>query len=87
MQRLPIDEAAERVTNFLHAMTLEIQMLARACGKSRRPRPRARRHARADAGGLDDHRPAAGRHRRVFGGGPGWKGHTDSLTRNAHNSQ
>ena len=34
MQRLPIDEAAERVTNLLRAMTLEIQMLARACGKS-----------------------------------------------------
>ncbi len=34
MKRLPIPEAAERVTNFLHAMTLEIQMLARACGKS-----------------------------------------------------
>ena len=34
MQRLPIDEAAERVANFLHAMTLEIQMLARACGKA-----------------------------------------------------
>ena len=33
MARLPIDEAAERVANFLHAMTLEIQMLARACGK------------------------------------------------------
>src|SRR5213594_4579748 len=34
MKRLPIDEAAERVGNFLHAMTLEIQMLARACGKA-----------------------------------------------------
>jgi glutamate synthase domain-containing protein 2 len=34
MERLPIDEAAERVANFLHAMTLEIQMLARACGKA-----------------------------------------------------
>lgn len=34
MRRLPIDEAAERVANFLHAMTLEIQMLARACGKA-----------------------------------------------------
>jgi glutamate synthase domain-containing protein 2 len=34
MKRLPIPEAAERVANFLHAMTLEIQMLARACGKS-----------------------------------------------------
>ena len=34
MKRLPIDEAAQRVTNFLRAMSLEIQMLARACGKS-----------------------------------------------------
>jgi glutamate synthase domain-containing protein 2 len=34
MKRLPIDEAAERVANFLHATTLEIQMLARACGKA-----------------------------------------------------
>jgi methylamine---glutamate N-methyltransferase subunit C len=34
MQRLDIDGAAERVANLLRAMTLEIQMLARACGKS-----------------------------------------------------
>ena len=34
MKRLPIDEATERVTNLLRAMTLEVQMLARACGKS-----------------------------------------------------
>jgi glutamate synthase domain-containing protein 2 len=34
MARLDIDEGAERVTNLLRAMTLEIQMLARACGKS-----------------------------------------------------
>lgn len=34
MKRLPIEEAADRVANFMHAMTLEIQMLARACGKS-----------------------------------------------------
>jgi glutamate synthase domain-containing protein 2 len=34
MKRLPIDEAAQRVTNLLRAMSLEIQMLARACGKS-----------------------------------------------------
>ena len=33
MERLPIPEAADRVANFLQAMTLEIQMLARACGK------------------------------------------------------
>jgi glutamate synthase domain-containing protein 2 len=34
MKRLPIPEAAERVANLLHAMTLEIQMLARSCGKA-----------------------------------------------------
>lgn len=34
MERLNIDEAAERVSNFLRVMTMEIQMLARACGKS-----------------------------------------------------
>jgi methylamine---glutamate N-methyltransferase subunit C len=34
MKRLDIDEASERVFNLLRAMTLEIQMLARACGKS-----------------------------------------------------
>lgn len=33
-KRLPIPEAAERVANLLHAMMLEIQMLARACGKA-----------------------------------------------------
>ncbi len=32
--RLPIDEAAQRVTNFLIAMALEVQMIARACGKA-----------------------------------------------------
>jgi glutamate synthase domain-containing protein 2 len=34
MQRLDIQEGAERVRNFLRAMTLEIQMIARSCGKS-----------------------------------------------------
>jgi glutamate synthase domain-containing protein 2 len=34
MKRLDIDEGAERVFNLLRAMTMEIQMLARACGKS-----------------------------------------------------
>src|SRR5947208_1467435 len=33
-QRLDIEQAAERVASFLRVMTLEIQMLARACGKS-----------------------------------------------------
>ncbi len=32
--RLHLDEAAERVENFLNSMTMEIQMMARACGKS-----------------------------------------------------
>jgi glutamate synthase domain-containing protein 2 len=32
--RLELDPAAERVANLLHALTLEIQMFARACGKS-----------------------------------------------------
>jgi glutamate synthase domain-containing protein 2 len=34
MARLEIDEAAQRVANFLLAMTLEVQMIARACGKA-----------------------------------------------------
>jgi glutamate synthase domain-containing protein 2 len=34
MARLDIEQGAERVTNLLRAMTLEVQMLARACGKS-----------------------------------------------------
>ncbi|MDE2167696.1 MAG: FMN-binding glutamate synthase family protein [Alphaproteobacteria bacterium] len=33
-KRLNPDEAAERVYNFLHALTLECQMMARACGKT-----------------------------------------------------
>ncbi len=33
-KRLRVDEAAERVYNFLHTLTLETQMLARACGKT-----------------------------------------------------
>jgi glutamate synthase domain-containing protein 2 len=34
MKRLNIEEGAERVRNLLHVMTLEIQMIARSCGKS-----------------------------------------------------
>jgi len=33
-KRLVVDDAAERVYNFLHTLTLEVQMLARACGKT-----------------------------------------------------
>ncbi len=32
--RLHLDEAADRVFNFVSAMTMEMQMMARACGKS-----------------------------------------------------
>ena len=31
--RLPVEVAAERIENFLNALTLECQMFARACGK------------------------------------------------------
>ncbi len=34
IERLPVEEAANRVTNFLRSMVMEIQMLARACGHS-----------------------------------------------------
>jgi methylamine---glutamate N-methyltransferase subunit C len=33
-KRLNVDEGAMRVYNFLHTLTLEVQMLARACGKT-----------------------------------------------------
>jgi glutamate synthase domain-containing protein 2 len=33
MARLDVDEAADRVANFLNAMTMEVQLIARACGK------------------------------------------------------
>jgi methylamine---glutamate N-methyltransferase subunit C len=32
--RLNLDEAADRVFNFVSAMTMELQMMARACGKA-----------------------------------------------------
>src|ERR671936_380981 len=33
-KRLVVEDAAERVYNFLHTLKLEVQMLARACGKT-----------------------------------------------------
>jgi glutamate synthase domain-containing protein 2 len=33
-RRLDPDEGAERVYNFLHTLTMECQMMARACGKT-----------------------------------------------------
>ena len=33
-KRLVLDEAADRVFNFIQSMTMELQMMARACGKN-----------------------------------------------------
>ncbi len=73
MQRLEIDAGAERVANLLQAMSLEIQMLARACGKSNVHdlEPEDMRALTLEASLICDI-PLAGT-RRVFGGGPGWK--------------
>jgi Glutamate synthase domain 2 len=34
MARLDVDQASDRVFNFLQSMTMEMQMMARACGKN-----------------------------------------------------
>ncbi|MGZ4430167.1 MAG: FMN-binding glutamate synthase family protein [Gaiellales bacterium] len=34
IKRLDVDQAADRVAGFLNSMTMEIQMMARACGKN-----------------------------------------------------
>jgi glutamate synthase domain-containing protein 2 len=77
MARLPIDEAAERVANFLHAMTSEIQILARACGKRdvHDLEPEDLRALTLEAS-LITGVPLAGTN-VVFAGGPGWKRHQD----------
>lgn len=72
MARLDIDAGAERVQNFFNAVTLEIQMLARACGKSDvhalEPEDlRALTFESSMIAGV----PLAGTN-VVFGGGPGW---------------
>ena len=73
MARLPIEEAAQRVANFFHAMTSEIQMLARACGKSdvHDLEPEDLRALTLEASMIADV-PLVGT-RQAFGGGPGWK--------------
>lgn len=70
--RLPIDEAAERVANFFHAMTVEIQMLARACGKSdvHDLEPEDLRALTLESSMITGV-PLVGT-RQAFGGGPGW---------------
>ena len=71
--RLPIDEATDRVANFFHAMTAEIQILARACGKSdvHDLEPEDLRALTLEASMITGV-PLVGT-REAFGGGPGWK--------------
>ena len=73
MSRLPIDEAADRVANFFQAMNSEIQMLARACGKSdiHDLDPEDLRALTLESSMIAEV-PLVGT-RRVFGGGAGWK--------------
>src|SRR5438128_1542876 len=73
MKRLEIEPAAERVANWLHAVTSEIQILARACGKNdvHDLEPEDLRALTLEAS-LITGLPLAGRN-VVFGGGPGWK--------------
>jgi glutamate synthase domain-containing protein 2 len=73
IQRLDVDQGAERVANLLRAMTMEMQMLARACGKAdvHDLEPEDLRALTLEASmicGL----PLAGT-KRVFNGGPGWR--------------
>jgi methylamine---glutamate N-methyltransferase subunit C len=71
--RLEVDEAAERVANFFHALTSEIQILARACGKSdvHHLEPEDLRALTLEASMITG-LPLAGTN-RAFGDGPGWK--------------
>src|SRR6476660_8311319 len=71
-KRLEVDPAAERVANWLHAVTSEIQILARACGKRdiHDLEPEDMRALTLEASYITG-LPLAGTN-RVFGGGPGW---------------
>ena len=71
--RLDVDEAAGRVANFFHALASEIQILARACGKSdvHHLEPEDLRALSLEASMIAGV-PLAGTN-RVYGGGPGWK--------------
>jgi methylamine---glutamate N-methyltransferase subunit C len=75
MARLDVDEAAERVANFFRAVTSEIQILARACGKSdvHHLEPEDLRALTLEASMIAGV-PLAGTN-RVFGRGPGWGEH------------
>jgi glutamate synthase domain-containing protein 2 len=73
VKRLDIDAGAERVAHWLRAVTSEIQILARACGKHdvHDLEPEDLRALTLEAS-LIAGVPLAGTN-RVFGGGPGWK--------------
>ncbi|MDA0747687.1 MAG: FMN-binding glutamate synthase family protein [bacterium] len=72
MKRLEVEPAAERVANFLQAMTSEIQILARACGKANVHdlEPEDLRALNSEASMITGV-PLVGT-RRVVGDGPGW---------------
>ncbi len=76
-KRLEIDPAAERVAHWLHAVTSEIQILARACGKRdvHDLEPEDLRALTMEAS-LITGVPLAGTN-VVVGGGPGWKKHRE----------
>lgn len=73
MERLDINEGAERVSNLLRAMVSEIKVLARACGKNNVHDldPEDLRALSLEASMICGI-PLAGTN-QVFGGGPGWK--------------
>jgi methylamine---glutamate N-methyltransferase subunit C len=73
MRRLEIDPAAERVANLLQAMTIEVQWLARSCGKAdvHDLEPEDMRALTLEASMICGI-PLVGT-RKVFGEGPGWK--------------
>ncbi len=73
MKRLDIDEGSERTANLLQAMTSEIQILARACGKAdvHDLDPEDLRALNVEASMICGI-PLVGTN-RIFGGGPGWK--------------
>ncbi len=70
--RLEVEAGAERVANFFHALSSEIQILARACGKSdvHHLEPEDLKALTLEASMITG-LPLAGTN-RVFGGGPGW---------------
>ncbi len=70
--RLEVEAASHRVANFFHALSSEIQILARACGKSdvHHLEPEDLKALTLEASFITG-LPLAGTN-RVYGGGPGW---------------